>query len=212
MSVRILIADDQGIFRLGLRSVLAAYENVEIVGEARNCDETLIFTLKLKPDVLLIDVNMLGLKNNQIVSRLQMGCPMTRVIIITACFDQFTVIEMIKAGVKGYILKNDDPAQLIWAILAVMDGKTWLSPAIAEMVVSCLSEGVSMSEFAILNNREIKILQLLQHGYHSSQIGEGLCISKRTVNYHIDKIFKKLGVNNRAEAVAKAIEQGFVKY
>lgn len=211
MSIRVLIADDHGVVRSGIRNELSTYEDLDVMGEAGNGDETLQLTLELHPDVLLLDINMPGLKALQILSRIQRADLRTRVIVFTASDDHLTIKEMLKAGVKGYVLKGDDPEDLIRAIHVVMNGKTWLSPTMAGVIVRSLADGEAKGDNTLLSDREIKILHLMSRGYHSEQIGEELFIAKRTVYYYIGRILEKLQVNNRVEAVAKAAQHGLIE-
>lgn len=211
MPIRVLIADDHGIVRSGIRNELATHLGIEVVGEVGDGDEALKMTLELRPDILLLDINMPGLKAVQILSRLQETKLATHVIIFTASDDRVTIKEMLKVGVKGYILKGDDPEDLIDAIHTVLNGKTWLSPTVAGIVVGVMVEGRYEGNASLLSDREIKILRLMSQGYRSEQIGEELFIAKRTVNYHIEMIYKRLQVKNRAEAIAKAFQQGLIQ-
>jgi len=211
MTIRVLIADDHGIVRSGLRSELVSFDGLEVIGEAVNGDATLQLTFELQPDVLILDINMPGLKANQILSRLRRRDLKTRVLVFSASDDSLTIKEMLKAGVKGYVLKGDDPEDLVKAIRTIMNGKTWLSPTVADVVVETLVENNGESKPSLLSDRDIRILQLMSKGYQSEQIGEEMFIAKRTVNYHIEMIYKRLQVKNRAEAIAKAFQQGLIQ-
>lgn len=212
MPIRVLIADDHGIVRAGIQNELSTYEDLEILGEAGNGDETLQLTLQLHPDILLLDINMPGLKAIQILSRIKRAELTTCVVVFTASDDPLTIKEMLKAGVKGYVLKGDDPEDLTKAIHTVLNGKTWLSPTVAGVVVGVMVEGGTEGNVSLLSDREIKILWLMSRGYRSEQIGKELFIAKRTVNYHIERIYHKLQAKNRAEAIAKAIQHGLIQF
>lgn len=211
MAIRVLIADDHGIVRSGIRNELSLYPDLEILGEAVNGDETMEMTMKLCPDILLLDINMPGIKAVQILSRIKTSPLKTSVIVFTASDDPLTIREMLKVGVKGYIVKGDAPEDLSRAIYSVVAGKTWLSPTIAGVIITTLMESETKPENNLLGDREIRILQLMGRGFHSAQIGKELFLSQRTINYHIEKIYKQLQVNNRAEAVVKALQLGLIQ-
>jgi DNA-binding NarL/FixJ family response regulator len=211
MSTRVLIADDHPLIRCGVRNELLNHEEIELVGEAADGDETLRLTEELRPDILLLDIHMPGLKAVQILSRLQRTDQLTRVIILTACDDAPTIFGMLKAGVKGYIVKEEAPEILAEAIRVVMRGKTWLSPTVAELVTGSLVDGGPKGETPLLSNRNLAILQLLGQGCNNGQIGEKLFVSERIVRYEIGRIIEKLGVHNRIEAVAIAVKNGLIQ-
>ncbi|MDD5368822.1 MAG: response regulator transcription factor [Anaerolineaceae bacterium] len=131
MTIRILIADDHPLIRSGVHDALDIHPDIEVIGEAIDGDQALQMTEKLHPDVLLLDIHVPGMKTLPILSRLKRTVPETRVIILTACDDASTVLGMLKAGVNGYFVKDEDPQVLVEAIQAVMRGKSWLSPTVA---------------------------------------------------------------------------------
>ncbi|MDD5371527.1 MAG: response regulator transcription factor, partial [Anaerolineaceae bacterium] len=137
--------------------------------------------------------------------------PDTHVIVLTACEDAPTVLGMLRAGVKGYIVKEDDPETLVEAIRVVMRGKTWLSPTMAEVVTGSLVEDGPKGEGPLLTVRELEVLQLLGKGHSTDQIGEILFISKRTVHFHIERTLEKLHVHNRMEAFAIAVKNAWIQ-
>lgn len=212
MPIRVLIADDHPLFRAGVRNQLAGHGEIEVIGEAMDGDQAIRMTEELRPDVLLLDVQMPGMKVAQIVSRLQRTAQTTRVVILSAYDDAPTVLGMMRAGVKGYVVKDEEPGAIIEAVQVVMQGKTWLSPAVAEVVTeSVVAEGRPVGEEPVLTSREQEILYLLGKGYNSDQIGKELYISRRTVEYHIDRIMAKLHAHNRTEAYAIAVKNGLIQ-
>ncbi len=211
MIIRILIEDDHAIVRSGIRSELAAHNDLEVIGEAQNGDETLKMTLELQPDILFLDISMPGLKTTQILSRLRLEGLGTRVMIFTACDDRPTVMEVMKTGVQGYFLKGDDPENLVGAIRVVANGKTWLSPTIADMITCSIADGESIDEYRFLNSRGVVILRMLAQGQNSAGIAKELNISVSTVNYHIEQLFRRLHVKNRAEAVALGVKKQWIQ-
>jgi len=211
MLIRVLIADDHPLFRAGVRSGLAGQEDIEVVGEAMDGDQAIRMTEELCPDILLLDVHMPGMKATQIILRLQRTVQATRVVILSAYDDAPTVLGMLRAGVKGYVLKDEEQGAVLETIRVVMRGKTWLSPAVAEMVTGCVvTEGRPVGEEPVLTVRELEVLQLLSKGCKNEKIGEELFISERIVRYQVCKIIEKLGVHNRTEAVAVAVKNGWI--
>lgn len=206
MSIRVLIADDHPLIRSGVRSELAHHEEIEVVGEAMDGDQAFQLTEELLPDILLLDVHMPGMKAMQIVSRLQRTAQATRVVILSAYDDAPTVLGMLKGGVKGYVVKDEDPGEVFEAIQVGMRGKTWLSPSVAEVVTGSVVEEKSNGGEPILTSRELAILLLLSKGFNNDKIAEELFISERIVRYQVSRIIEKLGVHNRTEAVALAVK------
>jgi DNA-binding NarL/FixJ family response regulator len=211
MTIRVVVADDHPLLRFGVRAELANHHDIEIVGEATDGDGALQISEEMRPDVLLLDIHMPGLKAIQILSRLQRTGPAIRVIILTACDDVPTVIGMLKAGVKGYIVKDEGQEVLAEAIRVVVQGKTWLSPTVAGVIAVSLGEKNPKGEEALLTERELAILYLLGKGFTNDKIGEELFLSERIVRYQISLIIDKLGVHNRTEAVATAMKNGWIQ-
>jgi len=211
MLIRVLIADDHPLFRAGVRNELAGHEEIEVIGEATDGDQALQMTEALCPDVLLLDVQMPRMKAAQIVSRLQLTAQATCVVILSAYDDAPTVLGMLRAGVKGYVVKDEEPGAVLEAIRVVMRGMTWLSPAVAEIVTGSLADKRPDGDEPVLSGRELNVLHLLGQGYNSDQIGEELYITKRTVDYHIDRIMAKLHAHNRTEAYAIAVKNGWIQ-
>lgn len=210
MSIRVLIADDHPVFRSGVRNELVSYEEIEVVGEAMDGDQTIQMTEDLHPDLLLLDIRMPGMKVVQIVSRLQRMAQKTRVVILSAYDDTPTVLGMLKTGVKGYILKDEEPEAIVEAIRVVMRGKTWLSPTVAEIVIGSVANEKLSGEEPVLTDRELAILQLLSKGCNNEKIGKELFLSERIVRYQVGIILEKLSVHNRTEAVALAVKNGWI--
>ncbi len=212
MTTRVLIADPHPLMRVGIRNTLSKYQDLEVVGEATNGDKALEISLALHPDILFLDSDIPGLKAIQVISKLKRTCQgSVRVIVLLTCDDWPMVAEMLKAGIKGCIMKDEEPDALMDAIQVVMRDKSWLSPIISEMLVGSLVEGQSNVTVPLLSDREVEILQMLSQGNQSRKISKELFISTSTVNYYLERIYRKLHVTNRVEAVATAIKQGLVK-
>jgi two-component system, NarL family, invasion response regulator UvrY len=212
MSIRILIADDHPLIRQGIRAVLSDFEEMEIVGEGCNGNEALLLTNELHPDILVLDICMPGLKAIQILSKLKLTNQHTHVLLLTMCDDPLTIKVMIKEGIKGYIVKDEDMHTLVDAIRRIMSGKTWLGATATDVMTESLTKDNTTAMIPILSYQETMILQLLGHGYASGQISLELNLSIRTVHYHIDRIVEKLQVRNRTEAVAISIQNGWIQF
>lgn len=203
--IRVLIADDHPIVRSGLRGELAYDEGVVVVGEALNGDEALRLAQELQPDVLLLDVNMPGMKAIQVLKEVKRLLPACRVLVLTAYGDSGTVLGMLKGGADGYLLKDEDPLVIHEAIRAVAGGQTWLSQAVSEQLV-LLTRGETATLGDTLTRREQEVLHLIGEGKSNLEIAQTLSLAERTVEFHVSNLLKKLGVRSRVEAVVWAKE------
>jgi len=203
--IRVLIADDHPIVRSGLRGELAYDEGVVVVGEALNGDEALRLAQELQPDVLLLDVNMPGMKAIHVLKEVKRSLPACRVLVLTAYGDSGTVLGMLKGGADGYLLKDEDPLVIHEAIRAVAGGQTWLSQAVSEQLV-LLTRGDTATLGDTLTRREQEVLHLIGEGKSNLEIAQMLSVAERTVEFHVDNVLKKLGVRSRVEAAVWAKE------
>lgn len=210
MPIQVVIADDHPIVRSGIRSELARHPDFEVVGEALNGDEALQLTLELNPDVLLLDVNMPGLKAVNVVEELKSRPIPCKVLVLTAYGDTATILGMLKVGVDGYLLKDEDPFIIPEAIRGVLDGKTWLSHTVSEKLVSIAQGKAETIGGVELTRREREVLRLLSQGSTNKEIAMYLQTSERTVEFHVGNILDKLGVKCRLEAAVWAKANGLV--
>lgn len=210
MPIQVVIADDHPIVRSGIRSELARHPDFEVVGEALNGDEALQLTLELNPDVLLLDVNMPGLKAVNVVEELKSRPIPCKVLVLTAYGDTATILGMLKVGVDGYLLKDEDPFIIPEAIRGVLDGKTWLSHTVSEKLVSIAQGKAETIGGVELTRREREVLRLLSQGSTNKEIAMHLQTSERTVEFHVGNILDKLGVKCRLEAAVWAKANGLV--
>ncbi len=211
VKIKVLLADDHPIVRSGIRNELALHADIELVGEAMNGDEALRLCKLLKPDVLLLDINMPGLKAVKVVCSLRQEPKPPRVLVLTAYGGLENALEMLRAGARGYLLKDEDPSTITEGIRAVAQGRTWLSAAIAANIISqVVTEGRTVTE-DVLSPRELEVLRLLACGYSNTQITETLTIAEGTVKNHITNLLSKLGVHSRTEAAAWAWQRGLVQ-
>ncbi|CAG0935419.1 Transcriptional regulatory protein LiaR [Thermoflexales bacterium] len=210
MSIRVLLADDHPIVRSGIRNELAHYPDIEVVGEAIDGNEALSLTDTLHPDVLLLDLNMPGPKAVHIIRTLQTRSNPPRVLVLTAYSDIGTILGMLKAGVHGYLLKDEELGMISEGIRAVVQGKIWLSNVITQSLIGHTVQEESNPPQEMLSPRELEVLRLLAQGCSNQRIAAELSISKRTVRFHVENILSKLRVSNRTEAVTVALQRKWI--
>lgn len=212
--MRVLIADDHGLFRDGLRSLLEA-RGIEVVGEARNGREALDLALRLRPDVVLMDLAMPELSGLEATRLLSAQAPTTNVVVVTASEDDADLFEAIKSGAQGYIFKNLEADQFFPLLEGVTRGEPALSPGLARKLLRefgrpAVAAGQETGP-AALTAREREVLELLVAGVTSNrELAERLVVSENTVKYHLRNILDKLHLRNRAQVVAYALRSGLV--
>lgn len=216
MSIQILIADDHGVIRAGLRALLGAEPDLEVVGEAADGQEALHSANALRPDVILLDLSMPGLSGIEITRRLTETMPELRVIILTVHEDEGLLREAMQAGAAGYIVKRAIGSELIDAIRTVWKGNLYVHPTMTRALLKDISptpdsdEPSSESLEEALTPREIEVLCFIAQGYTNRQIAEALGISVRTVEGHRANLVDKLGLQSRVELMRYAKEYGLV--
>lgn len=208
--IRILIADDHPIVRDGLVAVLSTQADFVVVGEAGNGNEVLAQIPTQRPDVLLLDLEMPGMDGVQTLVALREHEKAVHTIIFTAFDSDERIIEAVRAGAKGYLLKGAPRDELFNAIRIVHAGGTLLQPMIASRLMDRLQRDVRHSPER-LTARELEVLQLLAKGLPNREIATHLIITERTVKFHVSSIMGKLGAGNRTEAVAFAVQRGLIK-
>lgn len=213
MAIRILIADDHGVLRAGLRALLNAEPDLEVVGEAADGNEALRLVEKLRPDVLLLDISMPGPGGIEVTRRVKRAQPDTRVLILTVHEDEGLLREAIRAGAAGYIVKRAVESELINAIHAVWRGDLYVHPAMTRALLKDLQAPATTEQPLVepLTPRETEVLSLIAQGYTNRQIAEKLSISVRTVESHRANIMGKLGLRSRVELVRYAREHGLLE-
>jgi DNA-binding NarL/FixJ family response regulator len=206
--VRVLLADDHPLVRAGIRSTLDMVRDVLLVGEATDGYETQQLSRKLDPNVLLLDLNMPGPRPSETVAYLRENCPELRVLVLTAYDDDAYVRGLVAAGVAGYILKDEATDTVVRAIRAVAQGDTWFSRSVIEKLAQMEDE---QSREVPLSDREQGILELVARGYSNAHIAARSNLADQTVRNYLSRIYTKLGVNTRAEAIVWARERGIGK-
>ena len=206
MSIRILIAEDQRIVREGLIALLEDEPEVEIVGEAADGAQALALYERLRPDVVLMDLQMPQLDGAEATRRIRGAYPEARILVLTTYATDEFIFTALRAGARGYLLKDASADELLAAIRAVQQGRTWLAPAVAERLVSGVSEGTPES----LTPRELEVLRLMGEGRSNNEIAALLTIAPRTAKVHVQNILQKLGATNRTEAVRIAVRRKLI--
>lgn len=210
--IRVLIVDDHPTLRRGLKSLLSAYPDVQVVGEAAEGADALRLAEIHQPDVILLDILMPGLDGVEVVSRLCHAAPERKVIILTAYENQEYVIGALRAGAYAYLLKSTADEMLVEAIRSVHQGKRLLSPELLDQVLyqfQTLAQTRAHAE-AGLSVEEIQVLKLIATGATNEEIAQQMFWSERTVKRKVEEIASKLQVRNRAQAVAEAIKRGLI--
>jgi DNA-binding NarL/FixJ family response regulator len=215
--IKLLIVDDQGLFREALRTLLSVRDDFEVIGEAGNGEEAIRLTTLLHPDIVLMDLRMPVLDGVTATQRIRNTAPECKVIILTTFDDDDYVFEGLKAGAVGYLLKDVSSDKLIEAIHAAARGEYFLHPSVTAKIVSEFSRlsrphTGSKAEPLIdpLSARETEILQWVATGASNKEIAERLVISEGTVKNHLSNILGKLGVKDRMQAVLRAKELGII--
>ncbi|TMC54353.1 MAG: response regulator transcription factor [Chloroflexi bacterium] len=209
---RVLVVDDQTLFRTGLTSLLGEDERVEVVGQAVDGAEAVKQAAKLKPDVVLMDIKMPNVDGIEATRQIVELVPGIKVLILTTFETDSQVIQALKAGASGYVLKDSTAAAIVSSIVAVMSGEKVMASAVANRVLDMLTGTATPKEFYDgLTNREIEILKLLANGMANKQIAYRLKISEKTVRNHVSNMYEKLGIYDRSQAVLYAVKKGLVE-
>jgi len=209
--IHVLIADDHRLYREGIRKMLSVAPDIEIVGEATTGDEAVAEALALQPDVILMDLKMPDVNGIEATRRILHASPRIGVLVLTMFETDETVFAAMRAGARGYLLKDVDHEDVIRAVKAVSRGDAIFSPAIAERLIlyfAALKPVAADLAFPELTDREREILHLIAQGHSNSEIAERLLLRTKTVQNHVSNIFSKLQVADRAQAIVRAREAG----
>jgi len=210
--VRVLIADDQTLFRSGLARLLNDDPRVEVVGEAVDGEDAARQAALLRPDVVLMDIKMPNSDGVQATQRIMAENPTAKVLILTTFDTDSYVLQALKAGASGYVLKDSRVESIVSSIIAVVAGERVMSSSIANMVLDLLAGASNGKEFYDgLTARELEILKLLAAGIANKQIAFRLKISEKTVRNHVSNMYEKLNIADRAQAALYAVRKGLVE-
>ena len=210
MTIRILIGDDHGVMRAGLRALLEDEPDLEVMGEAESAESVIKMTASLLPDVILLDIGLPAMDGIEATRRIKAIAPETQVLILTVYEDESLLREAIRAGASGFIIKRAVEGELITAIQAVSQGYMYVHPAMTHYLVKDLApvEKSFRRGLEVLTPREEEVMGFIIRGYTNRQIAETLVISIRTVEGHRASIFGKLDLKNRVELIEYAEKMG----
>jgi DNA-binding NarL/FixJ family response regulator len=213
--IRVLLVDDHGIVREGLRAMLSLNQDIQVVGEAADGREAIDRARSCAPNVVVMDMAMPGMDGLQATKRLTRDFPEVRVLVLSQHDNERYILPVLQAGASGYVLKRSVGAELVGAIRAVHAGDSWLPPRVAQAVLQYCRQGPStLAEDEVgvlLTDREREVLKLVVDGYTSQEIADLLHLSKRTVMCHRANIASKLGIHNRMELIRYAMRTGLVE-
>jgi DNA-binding NarL/FixJ family response regulator len=212
--IRVLVADDHPVFRRGMRAILGAEPDTDLLGEATNGEEAVTLALELRPDVILMDLNMPNLNGIEATRRILQANPDTAILMLTMFEDDKSILAAMRAGAHGYVLKGADGAEMLRAIHAVASGEAIFSPTITRRLTEYFatsggdSKASSAQAFPNLTEREHEILSLMAEGYTNGAIASRLYLSPKTVRNYVSSIFTKLEVSDRSQAIVQARKAG----
>lgn len=215
MSIRIILADDHQIVRDGLRSLIEKEDDMEVIAEAEDGRTAVQLAVKLSPHMVLMDFAMPGLNGIEATRQIIAASPQIKVIALSMHADKRFIIEMLKAGASGYLLKDSSAfTELVCAIRAALNNKTYLSPQVSEILFGEYLRQVQKNDgsaFSVLSAREREVVQLLAEGKSTPQIADLLYLSVRTIETHRQHIMAKLNIRSVAELTRYAIREGLSK-
>lgn len=217
MTVTVLLADDQAMVRAGFRMILEAEDDIEVVGEASDGDQAVAAARQLRPDVVLMDVQMPRMDGLEATGRIVRDADIpSRVVILTTFERDDYVFEALQAGASGFLLKNAPPEELVHAVRVVAAGDALLSPSVTRRVIEEYSRrpprrGDDDADLGRLTEREVEVLRLLATGKSNSELAAHLYLGEGTIKTHVSNVLTKLGLRDRMQAVVFAYESGLVE-
>lgn len=213
--LRILIVDDHGIVRAGIRSLLEGQPDIEVVGEATRGEEAVEKAMQLHPELVLMDIAMPGMNGIEATRRIKKELPDIGVLILTMHDDEEFFFPVLKAGASGYVLKESEPQELLYAIRVVRRGQVFLSPAVTKSILEDLLEataGPRDEKYSALTRREREVLRLAAQGRTNREMAETLFLSIRTVEKHRQAVMHKLGLARREDLTKYALRKGIIDF
>jgi len=213
MTVSILLADDHQVVRQGLKVLLEAEPGFRVIGEAGDGLEAVQLTERLRPDVLVVDLMMPRLGGLEVTRQVFQRSPQTRVVVLSMYSNEAYVLEALKNGAFGYVLKNADISELAQAVRQAAAGKHYLSPPLSERAIETYiqkAQTAPLDPYDTLTAREREVLHLAAEGYSNAEIAARLMISPRTVETHRANLMRKLGLHNEAELIRYALKRGIL--
>jgi len=213
MTVTVLLADDHPIVRQGMRRLFEAEPDLAVVGEAADGLETVQLVEKLKPSVLVVDMMMPGLNGLEILRQVKKRSPATFSIVLSMQSADAYVVEALKSGASGYILKDSGPSELVNALRQVIQGQRFLSPKLSERLINAYiqtSDKTVLDSYETLTDREREVLQMVSEGLTTPEIARRLSISPRTAELHRGRMMSKLGLRNQTDLIRYALKRGIL--
>ena len=213
MTIKVLLADDHPIVRQGLRNLLYSEQDFKVTGEASDGLSALELVDKQCPDVLVMDMMMPGLNGLEVIRRVRHSMPSLHIIVLSMQNADAYIVDALKLGASGYVLKDTGPAELIQAIRDVIAGQRYLSPSISERLTNTYipqSSETTEDPYKRLTNREREVLQLAAEGHTCTEIASRLFISKRTAELHRSKVMSKLSLHSQNDLVRYALKRGIL--
>jgi DNA-binding NarL/FixJ family response regulator len=207
-TIRVVVADDHKVVRAGIRELLADEPDIQVVGEARDGQEAVALAISLRPDVVVMDINMPELSGVEATRQIRAAAPTVRVLALTAYQDDPYIYGLLDAGASGYMLKTAEGQEIVRAVRATAAGQSAIDPAVAPRLIARLTRPVQHAE--TLTERELEVLRLAARGQTNKQIGAELQISDRTVQNHLANIYAKLEVASRTEAVTVGLQRNLI--
>jgi two-component system response regulator DegU len=208
--IRVIIADDHPLIRTGVRLVLTAEPDIKVVGEAGTGEEARLLSMELNPHIVLLDLSMPGPTPQEMVKVFRDSCPDMKVIVLSAFDDEIYVQNLINAGIAGYVLKDEASELIVSAIRTVMKGATWFSKTVMERFLASSTKPSTTSPLTELTSREQEILLAIARGQSNAQIALALHLAEQTVRNYTSRIYEKLEISSRAEAIIWAYQNGMV--
>jgi DNA-binding NarL/FixJ family response regulator len=211
MSIRVMVVDDQTMVRAGFRLLLADELDIEVVAEASNGRDAVAQAARVRPDVILMDIRMPEMDGLEATRRILASDAEARVLVLTTFDLDDYVFEALRAGASGFVLKDEPPEQLIGAVRTIAAGEALLSPTVTRRVIkrfATVRRQAPPAAVAELTPRELEVLRLIAQGLSNAEIGEELFISDTTVKTHVTRLFQKLDLRDRAQAIVLAYQTG----
>lgn len=210
--IRVLIVDDHSLLRQGFSQLLGLESDIDVIGTAQNGEEAILMCLDLKPDVVLMDINMPKVNGIQALRRIKDIGITTKVIMLTIHDDREYLFETMNLGAEGYMLKDTDSESLVEAIRSVHSGSVYIHPALMDAYTTVYEKGSGNHlDPSNLTRREYEVIVFIAEGLNNKEIGDRLYISEKTVKNHVSNIFKKIGVNDRTQAAIYAFKNNIKK-
>ena len=213
MTVTVLLADDHPIVRQGIRHLLEAESDVKVVGEATDGLEAVQLVEKHRPNVLIVDMMMPGLNGLEVLRQVKKRSPATFSIVLSMQSADAYVVEALKSGASGYILKDSGPSELVNALRQVIQGQRFLSPKLSERLINAYiqtSDKTVLDSYETLTDREREVLQMVSEGLTTPEIARRLAISPRTAELHRGRMMSKLGLRNQTDLIRYALKRGIL--